>query len=343
MGRIERVLWRIGLLPNSAKTALITKDEFHKQHHVDENEYLDQVHDLTEQGLSLTAGQRQEFESRVSGFLQSEQMGYWSRVLRRYYSESRRLRSKRLLGTWGEHLDRFPSEAKHILDYVSSFAGTFDLARRTFNFIRQHDALNDDVQILLYEMLLIVPFPNDAIIRSFVARQTLYHCMGIQGFQPPRQGYVRGLQALVIFKFGRSAAMGSIAKEFATPSRLSPEYALHALPALAGRRVYRDMALQAVENVVDPRIVRLRSLIRRLESGEMEAIGRLVGFLNPKQTKFPMRAIVNARALPLIRIARRTGSPGAKQKIDLAISNISQKIRSTGSPDLVDSITLSHL
>lgn len=342
MARIERGLWGLGLLPNSAKSALVSKAEFRKLHHVDENQFLDMVQDATESGSLLSSTLRKEFESRLLAFVQSDQNGYWGRVLRRYYSAARRLRSKTLLRRWDIHLCSFPDQAQHILDYVSSFPGTLESAGRTFRFIRQRQPLNEDLQILIYEMLLMAPFPNDSIVRSYVARQTLYHLQGIQGFSAPTHDYLLGLQTLVSFKFGGRRAVQPILRRLRS-SAVSADFASHALPVVAACDSLRDSILVTMENIMDPRIVRLRSLVRRLENGDSEAAGRLIGFLDPKRIEHPARAIVNSRALPLVYIARRGPSSPSKRRIESAIQNITAKVRSTGLPQDVDYVTLSHL
>ena len=342
MSRIEQGLWRLGLLPNSSKTSLISKSEFRAQHHVDENDFLDLVEELTDDSGLLSAALRTEFELRLLKFVRSERKGYWSRVLRRYYSASRRIRSKTLLRYWDEHLGRFPDQAPHILDYTSSFPGTLQLAQRTFRFIRQNQPLNDDLQILIYEMLMMVSFPNDYIIRAYIARRTLYHSQGTQGFLKPSLAYLVGLQMLVSFKFGQKKSVQPMLKGLRS-STVSADFALHALPVVAACDALRDSVLVAIENIVDPRIIRLRTLIRRLEAGDNEAIGRLIGFLNPKRTKFPVRAIVNSRVLPLIYIADRAPASPSKQRMMSATKNVVSLVRSTGLPEDVDYVTRSHM
>ena len=103
VARIERALSKLGLVANSSKTDLVLKEEFRKSHHEEENEYLDAVHQAIDDG-EFVPDERSYFEERLTGFLSSPREGQWSRILRRYYTESRRLRSTTLLSRWKDHL-----------------------------------------------------------------------------------------------------------------------------------------------------------------------------------------------------------------------------------------------
>ena len=195
VSRIENALTRIGLVANSSKTEIITKEEFQERHYVNDNVFLDDIHQMTDARLPVD---RRLFHKHLRTFLTCRRGGYESRILRRYYTQSRRIRSKILLCLWQEHLREFPSNAQSILDYVSFFEGTLSFCTELFDFLKTHGALFEDLQVLLYETLLLKPFPNDGILRNYVVRQAYLHYTGLGDFTRP-SGYVRALQALVMY------------------------------------------------------------------------------------------------------------------------------------------------
>ena len=339
ISRIENALERIGLVANSSKTEIISKETFRERHYLDDNEFLDSVDQATMTGQHID---KREFHKYLHTFLDSSSRGYRARVLRRYYTQSRKLRSKTLLRSWNEHLREFPGNAQSILDYVSFFEGTLGFCTQLFDFLKTHGALFEEFQILLYETLLLKPFPNDIILRNYVVRQCYLHYGGLRGFTRPG-GYVRGLQSLVMFKFGGVRAAKLVARRFAHESVESPTFATYAFPVIAADRALRTTALEVIEHIEDPRIFRLKALVEHLVNGEKRATGLLIGLLDPRETKLPGRYVVNARALPLLEIARGTSNSARSSQLRQAVKNTAKKLRTADSSELIDRIALSHL
>ena len=339
VSKIENALTEIGLVANSSKTEIITKDEFRTRHYVNDNAFLEDIHEQTDKGLDVD---KRLFHESLRNFLASRKGGYESRILRRYYTESRRIRSKMLLGHWDRHLRDFPSNAQSILDYVSFFGGTLSSCKLMFRILRTQRALFEDIQVLLYETLLLKPFPNDSILRNYVVHQSYLHYTGLQGFARP-SGYVRGLQTLVMFKFGGVRAAKLVAGRFEFEAVESPLFATYAFPVVASDRGLRPTAYEVIEHIEDPRLLRVKALVEHLERGEQRATGMLIGLLDPKETKLPDRYVVNSRALPLLEIARTNPTPArSNQRLRNAVSSATKKLQ-TGDSSLVDSIALSHL
>ena len=138
VSRIENALTGIGLVANSSKTEIIAKAEFRERHYVDDNAFLDDTHQLTDLGQPVDM---RLFHENLNAFMTSQKGGYEARILRRYYTESRRIRSKSLLQLWPAHLREFPSHGQSILDYVSFFAGTLGFCVELFGFLKTHGAL----------------------------------------------------------------------------------------------------------------------------------------------------------------------------------------------------------
>ena len=340
--RIERALARLGLVANSSKTELVSKEVFRESHHEDENEYLDEVHKAIETEREFASEDQIFFEERLNRFLSSEKEGQWSRILRRYYTESRRARSKTLLTKWNDHLAEFPTNSQYILDYVSFYQGDMEFCDQVFSYLRQRGPLFDDIQVLLYETLLLKPFPNDSNLRGHVISQVGSHLLGKDGSEEP-VGYVKALQALTMYKFGGPEVSDALAPTFARAVLESPTFATYGLPVLAASEDHRKLAFDGTEQMEDSRILRIRALIERLENGDDKAIGVLLGFLQPKMTKYPTRWIINSRALPLLKIALR--SPNAKnhKRLRESTKRFIARITSIEDSSLVDWVTMDHL
>ena len=65
VNRIEQALSRLGLVANSSKTELVSKDTFRESHLEEENEYLDGVHDATEEEGGFTSEDRDIFDRKA--------------------------------------------------------------------------------------------------------------------------------------------------------------------------------------------------------------------------------------------------------------------------------------
>ena len=341
VGRIERVLSKLGLVANSAKTELISKEQFRVDHHEEQNTYLDSVQDATDSENTIPPEVVEHFEYKLACFLTPPYEGQWDQILRRYYTQSKRIRSETLLRKWSEHLAHFPGSGAKILDYVSFFSGDMAFIEEFCSFLKRRGTLFDDVQILLYETLLLKPFPIDPEMRCYIFNQVNDHFLGNDEFEAPG-GYVKGLQALTMYKFGGTKASDCVAETFAEIALESPIFATYGLPVLAASETQRPLAFASTEQLEDSRILRVRTLIERLEGGDENAIGFLLGLLEPKKTQYPTRLIINARALPLLGIARRSADENARERIDRSAQNHITKLDAMDS-DLLDGFTLEHL
>lgn len=342
MARIERTLSSLGLVANSSKTSLITKDEFRQQHHEEDNEYLDNIRKHTEDGSDVSEIDRVNFDKMLSRFVNSRPSGEWHRVLQRYYIESRRIRSRTLLGMWRQHLTDFPAQCKHILDYVAFFQGSIEFCGEVFEFIKEKGPVFEDIQILLYEMLLLKPFPYDPEICKFLREQIYAHFRGKDGFAIS-SGYVRGLQVLAMYKFAPSEAAELIKPGFIETTFRSPMFGTYGLPVLAACERYRKEAFEGIEEIEDSRILRVRALIERLEEGNSRTAGIFMSLLEPRETRLPTRYVVNARVLPLLTIAVRSRNEESRGRIKRAMKRAYDKVATEVGEDLIDYVVLEHI
>ena len=146
-----------------------------------------------------------------------------------------------------------------------------------------------------------------------------------------------------MYKFGGLRASESLAPMFAKAALDSPTFATYGLPVLAASKCHRQLAFDATEQMEDSRILRIRALIERLEDGDDKAIGVLLGFLQPKMTKYPTRWIMNSRALPLLNIALCSTNTKNHKLLSEANERFIAKLSSIEESSLVDWVTLEHL
>ncbi len=342
MGRIERTLAKLGLVPNSSKTSLVTKAEFRKEHFEEHNEFLTRIHDDTQNSMSISKETRVEFEQGLRDFLTLQRVGQWNRILRRYYTESRRIRSRTLMDKWNEHLIDFPADSKYILDYVAFFFGSKQFTEDLFDYLREDGSLFEDIQILLYECLLLKPFPYDQELLQFIVEQTLAHFQAKDGFSQP-SGYVKGLQSLVMYKFAPSRAAELIKPGFAEVTMEDPLFATYGLPVLAADEKYRLQAFEGIEEIEDSRILRVRALIERLEEGKTRTADVFMSLLKPKRTSLPTRFVLNARVLPLMQVAIRSRNVKSIRLIQQSMQQAYDKVGKQTDEDLVDYVALEHV
>ena len=342
MARIEGVLANLGLVANARKTVLVSKEKFREDHFVRENEYLEDVHNAIESGAQLTSEYLRQFEDRLQQFLASPHAGQWNRILRRYYTEARRLRSKILLEEWEAHLADYPSDGRYILDYVSFFQGDLKFCERLFAYLREKRPQFDDIHILLYETLLLKPFPGDSKLKDYVVNQVECHFLGKDGFEPSI-GYVKGLQALAMYKFGGPSASDRLAPLFSSAAAESPLFATYGLPIVSAVPCQLQLALEATELIDDSRVQRIRVLISRLARGDERATRVLLNLLQPKNTNYPVRRVIDPRALPLLRIALSSKNQQSLRRIHDARKKCAAKLTAMDDIALIDWVALDHL
>ena len=337
--RIQAALAREGLHPNSNKTTVMSKDDFRRDHYENYNDLLDHVHNQTDLGTVLPE-LRRTFEHRLCTFLlESPRKRYWYRVLRRFYTESRRIGSTSLADLAASHLEESPAEAAHIFDYLAFCHSPVHLPKLLFDHLKREGRLYEDVQIFGYESLTMASLPDDPLLRWFVVKNAYHHLRGLHGFVQPSD-YVSGLICLVLYKFGGQRAMNLVAKDFPSAAERSAILARHGFLVLYATGEHMDMARRAIKHLDDPPLRQIERFMIALESGDDKAVRLTLGLLEPKRTRLPERMIVPARVLPLLAIAQRSPKHAGP-----VLSRIRQVLaRLTAQPkELQDGILISHL
>jgi len=91
--RLEQALEDRGLFPNSAKSKIVRAQDFAASLYPEWNDFLDKVHESTKNLATLPRVSQSTFDKKLKSFLaipKNERLKTWDRVLRRFYTESRR-------------------------------------------------------------------------------------------------------------------------------------------------------------------------------------------------------------------------------------------------------------
>jgi len=340
IGRVQDALRKVGLSPNSQKTRTITKQRFREEHLEEYNGVLDVAHRRTKMG-TVDDRFRRTFDEWLRRFLAREHVGRWERVLRRFYTESRRMRNRRLAGRAFADLEELPQQGAYILDYLcfGPAAENGAIAQRILRLLGGKGQLYEDIQILCYEWLLAAPFLNDPILRAAVTHTAYRHLLGVGEFARPT-GYVRGLIAFVVLKFGGVRALPRLCRMLKDEAELDSAFTLNALYVLSADASTRARAWTAVEHLRLPEVGRLRRFLDAIDAGDLKAVGIALGLVSVAKTELPHRALFRARALPMLYILRNT--PAATLRLATIQKQNAKKIGVQEEQGLRDFVMESH-
>ncbi len=169
--RIQLALEALGLHPNAAKTRIIKSDDFRLDYMKDENDYLGEIDDAIRAGNQVN---RAEFVEALAGHLsRRSRPKAWGRVLRRFYTNSRRLREPRLIDRWPEHLELSPDSARNIFEYLATYRLTqsrFDTLQEVLN---RFGGVYEDIEILAHEYLCAAPNVGSDQLRRAIGSWSL--------------------------------------------------------------------------------------------------------------------------------------------------------------------------
>lgn len=305
--RLEQALEERGLFPNTAKSKIITSKDFANGLYPKVNKYLDRVHEST---MSYQRGRRvrrSTFDKKLREFLKTpegERQPTWDRVLRRFYTESRRIESAVLEAYAVEHLRQFPACASNIMSYLLGRPFSRTLLRDILAYLQSAHNIYEDVEIRVYEFLLAWCFPADRQIRRYVADKCLDHFFARNGYRAPLTEHARGLISLMLYKFGTARHLDELARFFSTNRVHSPAFARFAVCVLAGTDSHREKAFAFAEKLEDRAMRRLHSFLTTVVR-EPEAHKKLLKqYVKTQRRMSPMYIFFPARMLPLVRLVR---------------------------------------
>ncbi len=302
--RIQETLESKGLFVNSGKTCILSARDFARSLYSGENAFLDDVHERTEGVEGVRRPQRPSFDRRLQRFLdQGERSSGWERVLRRYYTESRRLGSAMLEEYAAKHIEEYPASARNILDYLRGRPFSQRVLNALLRYLKSASNILEDVEILIYEFLLHWCIPNR--LSHTIADHAIDHYFSRVGYPRSLTEYARGIMALLVYKYGTPAHLDLLARSLCTTRNLDPWLARYGLYVLAGTDTHRDRAFRAAERYEDRALRRQHAFLVSCLN-EPDIHDRLLKrFVKVKRKRLPDYAYLPARSLPIIRLIRQ--------------------------------------
>jgi hypothetical protein len=303
LARMQRALEDRGLFLNSAKSKIIPLRNFANALYPKENAYLDRVHAGTARKPGVQRVTKAAFERRLRDFLACEdRYETWDRVLKRYYTESRRMGSGVLESYAGCHLRELPAIAENVLDYLRGRPFARSVLDTLLRYLRSGDNMYEDIEILIYEFLLEWRVPNRQATR--VADQCLNHFFGRAGYPNPLSQYARGLMALLAYKYGTPGHMDEIAGAVSTARAHDPWLVRYCVYVLAGTDSHRQEAFRLAERYEHPGLRRTHAFLVSVANNPSSHASLLRKRVAARERKLPDYWYFPARMLPLARLAR---------------------------------------
>lgn len=163
--RIQNSLEGLDLFANSSKTRIIRQSSFTADYMKIENDYIGTISDEVEEHGHPRNLRR--LRSRIQKHARTpERKKAWERVLRRYYTLSRRIGDDSLMRWWDRHMTEAPGSAPHILEYLASFPLSTQRVERLQNVIKEFGGTYEDVDLLAIEYLVSAPNSDSKGLRT---------------------------------------------------------------------------------------------------------------------------------------------------------------------------------
>ncbi len=305
--RLEKAMEHRGLFVNSAKSKILRVEEFADSLYPEWNEFLDRADVSGKRRARPPQVNLAQFNAKLAQFLgieTADRRETWDRVLRRFYTVSRHMGSDVLENHVHDHLMRYPSSAAKITSYLLGRPYSTSTARQLLSTLQ--DNIYEDVEILIYELLLKWAIPDDDAICLMLADACLDHFFARSGFRNhgPLTEHARGLIALVAYKFGAPAQIGQLAKYFVNSQVLDPAFARYALCALCGTDTHCDEALSVAVKLEDRTTRRLHAFLTSLRADPSPYAKILKKRVTEIRVSQPRYVFFPARMLPLVRLVR---------------------------------------
>jgi hypothetical protein len=308
--RVQMSLERVGLYPNTAKTRIVRRDDFTWEYMKDENDYLGELDNrlVEEKGVDL-----EEFRNRLKAFLRLRPRPprAWTRVLRRYYTLSRRLESDVLLRHAHEHIVSFPDSARWILEYLGIFRLT---ARRFDNLLGALGRLAgvyEDVDLLAHEYLCTAPQTRSPALHQRLADWALSLYMDYVKTRPR----LAAAACVTVGKFGGTAQFDALDASLDGALRADNPAGRQAAVLLFGADRLTIDQFPALAPSSGPQTLSDLAFLSAIGQGEAKAIGMALNVMRPSPRRDPDRNVIRPRMMFLAPAIAR-GDPGRRRQID---------------------------
>ncbi len=306
--RLEKALENRGLFPNSAKSGVVPLARLYQEMYPEWNDFLDQVHKSTQRPSRGKAVTVAEFDEKLQAFLsiaEGQRFENWERVLRRFYTQARRIGSALLEDHALCHLRSLPTCSDHVLRYLLGRPFSPRLLAGILEYLTSLDNIYQDVEIRVYEFLLQWGVPPDPAQCRLIAESGASHFHAKDQFsgKPPLTEHSRGLISLLLYKFGPSH-VPDVANFFLADRVADPSFARYALCVLSGSDQYRDEALARAAKLEDRTTRQIHAFVTTVYRKPELYRDVLKKRVNVQTVEPPTYRYFPARMLPVVRLAR---------------------------------------
>lgn len=308
VSRAQRTLEKLGLYPNAAKTRVVSSTQFVDDYMKDENDYIGDVERTLDEDGSVDV---QEVEGRLLAHLALEHRPKgWERVLRRYATLCRQLRSPVLLERGIDLIPQLPGSTRSILDYAATFPVTTETIKRLRERVSTVGSIYEDVRALPLEFLGVAPLTDDPSAENQAVSWATEVFADTRATAPR----LAAIASILIAKFGSVTDLDFIA-QILDSGRGDPDPVRRQLLvlALASQRLATDqIARFGVESAGMAEAVEFLMELTRPEHRFVESS---FAVCKPRQRKQPRIWMIPPRGLFLGVIAARADPGLGKSKI----------------------------
>jgi hypothetical protein len=296
--RIQQTLEAIGLYANSSKTRVIPSEAFRREYLKEENDWLGEF----EESVKAGTPDMREFRRRLRRHHdRKDRPRGWTRVLRRYYTYSRRLRDTYLLDKWPSHIDQSPDSARSIFDYLSTHRLSAGRFRRLLVVLDRFGTVYEDIEILAHEYVSVAPSVDSATVNTLIAEWAL----AIVEREAESRPRIAAAACVTLGKFGTDSHIDALSTLYRGWRRDTVLRTQATAVLLGTRRIDVPAVTRLLGRSQLETIENLEFLIA-LATGEKQAIGMTFAALEPVQKQSPDRFITKPRLLflaPLLEAA----------------------------------------
>jgi hypothetical protein len=262
----------------------------------DENDWMGEFEDE----LKADGGDRGEFNRRLRQHIAlSQQPRGWPRVLRRFYTNARRLKDPYLLTKWPQHLDQTPDSVRSVFDYLATFRLTQTRVRLLLETLDHFGTVYEDFEILAHEYVCVAPCQRSLVLKDEIADWAI----SIVRREAEARPRIAAAATVTVGKFGADQYLDEL-RAIYDRQRRDTAFRTQAAMVLAGStRIGRaDLSRLLVRSRLET--IETLEFVLAIMDGEAKAIGMALSALAPVQRFEPKRYVLKPRLLflaPLVR------------------------------------------
>lgn len=335
LSRLQFQVEKIGLFLNSSKSKIIPASEFAALCYPEVNELLDRMHEVTASDEEVTTDDREAFETSLGQHLNGPRLSTWDRVLRRFYTEGRRLGSDSLEEAVVSHIAELPSMTRSALNYLMGRPFNHVILGDLLSYLQSDENIYEDVEVQVWSFLGNWRIPP--ALSEEIADAALGHIQGAAGFGRPHSDYSCAVAIPVIAKHGNARQMKALRRLLGGRLGRSKWGVRYALCALVGTPAHRTAALRTALRFEDPAVRRIHDFVTTLVDDPRQYDQVLRKRIRVIESAPPLHAYLPAKWHPFIALPREQHSYAGTWDNHLQV--LETKLR-TPMPELRDGVSL---